>query len=77
MIRAPRPAYLPVGTETMTRAPWPRSLSIVTSPPCWSTIFRTIDRPRPVPASFVVKNGLEDARQDLGLDAGTAVVEAT
>jgi len=46
-----------VGIVTRARVPAPRSLSILTSPSCWSTIFRTMERPRPVPASFVVKNG--------------------
>ena len=45
------------GRVTVTFVPTPRSLWMRTSPWCWSTILRTIERPRPVPASLVVKNG--------------------
>ena len=39
--------------------PLPGSLSTVILPPCSSTIFATIARPRPTPSGLVVKNGLK------------------
>ena len=42
-------------------------------PPCWSTILRTMESPRPVPASLVVKKGSKDLRHNLGVDPGTGV----
>ena len=69
-LRAPRRGrILPRGRVTITRVPAPRSLSMRTSPPCWSTILRTIERPRPVPASFVVKNGSKTWASVARLDA--------
>src|SRR5687768_893385 len=45
------------GKEMRTRVPRPGVLSTVTSPPCRSMIFFTMDMPSPVPDGFVVKNG--------------------
>src|SRR4029077_17763218 len=45
------------GNEMRTRVPWPGALSIAMSPPWRSTIFLTIDMPRPVPDGLVVKKG--------------------
>ena len=41
----------------VTVVPSPGALPMAIEPPCSSTIFLTVARPRPVPARFVVKNG--------------------
>src|SRR5262249_56439145 len=50
-----------VATGSVTRNRVPTSAALLTSmrPSCASTIFRTIASPRPVPVTFVVKNGLK------------------
>ena len=53
--------------------PLPGSLSTAILPPCSSTIFETIARPRPTPSGLVVKNGLKMLSTILGIDAGAAV----
>src|SRR5262249_22068734 len=47
------------GRLTTNSAPRPGSLSTSMDPSCASTIFLEIAIPRPVPLSFVVKNGLK------------------
>ena len=46
------------GTRIATRVPFPGSLWISMRPPWRSTMPYTTDRPRPVPFSLVVKNGM-------------------
>src|ERR1019366_8415974 len=47
------------GRSTRNVLPLPGMLSTDILPPCPSTIFATIARPRPTPACFVVTNGLK------------------
>ena len=54
------------GRNTRNTLPSPGSLSTVIVPPCSSTIFETIARPRPTPSILVVKNGLKMLSRFLG-----------
>ena len=49
----------PFGIDTIKVLPWPTSLLTPIFPRCASTIFRAIAKPKPVPFSFVVKNGVK------------------
>ncbi len=45
------------GSVTINAAPPSVRLRALTCPPCWTMIFCTTARPRPVPLALVVKNG--------------------
>src|SRR6185369_5865729 len=45
------------GSRMVKVDPAPRRLSTRTAPPCRDTVFDTIDSPRPVPFTLLVKSG--------------------
>ncbi len=62
-----------MGKRMRNVLPLPGSLSTAILPPCPSTIFETIARPRPTPVCLVVTKGLKMVSMLVGRNAAAPI----